>query len=289
MLEKNILKLNKIYNEDCIVGMKRIPDKTIDAIVTDPPYGYLNHKLDANFDEDAVFREWDRILKDDGFLVLFGRGESFYRWNYKLNQLGFKFKEEIIWNKRYSSSPVLPVQRFHETVTILSKKGKIRKVRVPYLQAREFDLDKMQQDLKRVVSGLGNTKSLLAMKHFLMTNERIFDEEYSGRHNVTVDKSLRQEDRAATILTAFEQGLRETSIITEKRDNRKDIVHPTQKPVALMERLINLVSDQGSTILDPFSGSSSTLLAAKLADRNFIGFEIDKEYFDISVKRIQDS
>ena len=116
------MEINKIYNEDCLEGMKRIPDKSIDLIVTDPPYLYLNHKLDKSFDEDELFKEWLRVLKDKGFVVIFGRGESFYRWNTKLISLGFEFKEEIIWDKRKTTSSVLPIGRKHETISILTKK-----------------------------------------------------------------------------------------------------------------------------------------------------------------------
>ena len=100
-----MIELNKIYNEDCLEGMKRIPDKSVDAIVTDPPYKYLKHKLDRDWNEDVIFDEWNRVLKDDGFIVIFGRGIPFYRWNVKLNELGFNFKEEVIWNKKASSGP----------------------------------------------------------------------------------------------------------------------------------------------------------------------------------------
>lgn len=61
------MSVNKLYNEDCVQGIKRIPTGSIDAILTDPPYLYLkNQKLDKEFDEDSLFKEWVRVLKDDG-------------------------------------------------------------------------------------------------------------------------------------------------------------------------------------------------------------------------------
>ena len=87
-------QINKIYNEDCLEGIKRIPDASIDCILTDPPYLYLKgQKLDRPFDEHALFTEFKRVLKPTGFSVLFGRGTSFYRWNTILSDLGLKFKE----------------------------------------------------------------------------------------------------------------------------------------------------------------------------------------------------
>jgi site-specific DNA-methyltransferase (adenine-specific) len=122
--------------------MKDIPDDSINAIVTDPPYLYLDHKLDRPFDEDEVFQERDRILKDNGFIVLFGRGESFYRWNTKLIDLDFEFKEEVVWDKKRISSPMTRLSRVHETVSILSRGGKINTVNIPYTEHREYDIEK---------------------------------------------------------------------------------------------------------------------------------------------------
>jgi site-specific DNA-methyltransferase (adenine-specific) len=75
-----MVEINKIYNEDCLTGMRRIENNSVDCILTDPPYLYLkNQKLDRPFDEAMFFNECKRVLKKDGFIVLFGRGTSFYR------------------------------------------------------------------------------------------------------------------------------------------------------------------------------------------------------------------
>jgi site-specific DNA-methyltransferase (adenine-specific) len=79
--------------------------------------------------------------------------------------------------------------------------------------------------------------------------------------------------------------MNEKSIIKQVRDHYNTI-HPTQKPVRLLERLLALVSKEGDTVLDTFSGSASTAIAAWNTNRNFIGFEIDKEYYDLSVERL---
>ncbi len=96
----------ELLHGDCIDLLPKIPDGSIDAIITDPPYGYLNNqKLDIPFNEEVFFLEAKRILKHAGFIVLFGRGTAFYRWNTILADLGFTFKEEIIWFKNQSTSP----------------------------------------------------------------------------------------------------------------------------------------------------------------------------------------
>lgn len=141
-----------LYNEDCLIGMKRIPDASVDCVLTDPPYLYLkNQKLDRSFDEQAFFAEVKRILKKDGFIVMFGRGTSFYRWNTILADLGFNFKEEIIWDKSYISSPLMAISRVHETVSIYTKgKGTINRCKVPYLEAKAHNIDSIIADIKRL-------------------------------------------------------------------------------------------------------------------------------------------
>lgn len=100
-------KIN-LYLGDSLEAMKKMPDNSVDVILTDPPYLYLkNQKLDREFDEQSFFAESKRILTKDGFIVLFGRGASFYRWNTRLDELGFNFKEEIVWDKSQNTSPLM--------------------------------------------------------------------------------------------------------------------------------------------------------------------------------------
>ena len=103
-----------LYNADCIEFIQTMGDESVDVILTDPPYLYLkNQKLDVPFDEQVLFSECKRVLKKDGFIVMFGRGTSFYRWNTILDELGFTFKEEVIWDKSYSTSPLMQIGRAH--------------------------------------------------------------------------------------------------------------------------------------------------------------------------------
>jgi site-specific DNA-methyltransferase (adenine-specific) len=130
--------MNKIYHGECIEGMQKLEAESINCILTDPPYLYLkNQKLEREFDEKLFFSECKRVLKKDGFVVIFGRGTSFYRWNCLLADMGFVFNEEIVWNKNMITSPVLPISRVHETIAIYAKStGIIKKVKVPYVEMR---------------------------------------------------------------------------------------------------------------------------------------------------------
>jgi site-specific DNA-methyltransferase (adenine-specific) len=324
-----MIELNRVYNKDCLEGMKGIPSESVDVVLTDPPYLYLkNQKLDRSFDENSFFLEVKRILRKDGFIVMFGRGTSFYRWNTILSDLGFNFKEEIIWSKGYCTSPLMRLSRVHETVSIHTKgKGTIRKTKVPYLEMKKYDVASIMDDIKRMRSILHNPKSLLAVENFLRNNIRDTSDGWKA-NNISISSKITKEDRCVSVARSMEKGCNEKSIIrtdredcdtftkfavnTDKRKtgdrccnvmqsiqfglneksiikespNHYDAIHPTQKPVRLLERLLNIVCGDGVTVLDPFSGSGSTAIACINTNRNYIGFEIDKEYFDSSEKRI---
>lgn len=326
-----MIELNRVYNEDCVEGIKRIPDASVDCILTDPPYLYLKkQKLERPFDEQFLFSEFKRILKPTGFVVLFGRGTSFYRWNTILAELGFTFKEEIVWNKKYSSSPLLPLSRVHETISIFAKKnGVINKVKVPYLEMKKYDLDNILQDINRLKSVLKNPISLNAVLDFIENNRKFIDKKYVDRYTVSIQPGVNKVDRSTAVLSAIENGMseksiircdytrvdrpnnaavrhdaptgdrsvnviqcmscgmNEKSIIPEGRDHYKTI-HPTQKPVRLLERLLALTTQPGDVILDPFSGSWSTEIACIDTGRRYIGFEIDKEYYEAGMKRFNE-
>lgn len=279
------MELNKIYNEDCLEGMKRIPDNSVDCILTDPPYMYLkNQKLDRPFDEQAFFAECKRVLKKDGFIVLFGRGTSFYRWNCILADMGFTFKEEIIWDKINTTSPLLPLSRKHETISIHSIGRKtILRSKVPYEEIRINDDSKVVGDAKRIISYIRNNDIDVLKKE--IDNGLIYNRKRTHKTHVSTQSGFCSCNEAISCINSIKNGCNERDIISLLRDHYSAI-HPTQKPVRLIERLLAIISCEGDIILDPFSGSASTAIACINTKRNYIGFEIDQEYYDLSIKRI---
>ncbi len=282
-----MIELNKIYNEDCLEGMKRIPDNSIDCILTDPPYLYLkNQKLDRPFDEQAFFSECKRVLKKDAFIVLFGRGTSFYRWNCILADMGFTFKEEIVWDKINTTSPLLSLSRKHETISIHSVgNGTILRSKIPYEEIRISDDSKMIGDAKRIVSYIRNNDIDTLKKE--IDDGLLYNKRRTHKTHVSTQTGFNSSDPAISCINSIKHGCNERDIISVLRDHYSAI-HPTQKPVRLLERLLALVSKEGDSILDPFSGSASTAIACINTKRNYIGFEIDKEYYDISMERLSE-
>ena len=210
----------ELLHGDCTQLLSKIPDGSINAIITDPPYGYLkNQKLDIHFNETVFFSEAKRVLKPAGFIVLFGRGTAFYRWNTLLADLGFVFKEEVIWNKVQTTSPVLPLSRVHETISIHCKgKGKINKVRVPYLEMKGHDIGAIKTDIKRLMSVFSNNKSLAAVRAYLETAESNYVEPISTKNNnMLFSKKVKRNNRVLCVFQGMQGGLKEKSIIRNDR------------------------------------------------------------------------
>lgn len=283
------MNINQIYNEDCQEGIKRIPDASIDCVLTDPPYLYLkNQKLDRPFNERTLFSEFKRVLKPTGFVVLFGRGTSFYRWNTILAELGFQFKEEIIWHKNYPSSPLLPICRIHETISIYTKQsGVIFKIKVPYLEKKKYDFDGIVSDIKRLKTALSNNSHLVAVEEYLLNGTITSEPKMIKSSTVTISSSvLGKANRCVSVMKSMVDGMNESSIIRETPEKFKAI-HSTQKPVRLLERLLALTTQPGDVVLDTFAGSCSTGEACINMGLKYILFEIDKEYYQDGADRLR--
>ena len=216
------MKNIQLYNVDNLEVMATLPDESIDVICIDPPYLYLKkQKLERSFDEPKFFAECKRLLTKKGFIVMFGRGTSFYRWNTILDGLDFLFKEEVIWNKSYVSSPLMPMSRIHETISILTKKeGTINKVKVPYLEMKGHNIDSIVTDIKRLKTTFKNTKSLNAVLEFLENNKVPTDKD--NVISTSISSVIKTQDRCASVIAGIQNELNEKSIIRNDVEEWKE-------------------------------------------------------------------
>ena len=236
--------------------MKGIPDGSIDAIVTDPPYGTTACKWDSVIDFDLMWEQLNRIIKPNGAIVLFG-SEPFssalrmsnvknykYDWKYRKQQgTGFlnakkqplRDSEDIcvFYKKQCTYNPQM---RF----TGITRKGIVK--------AKEKDLD--DYVYRKGIAGKTEYK----------------DNGY--KYPLTILENLYDKSRF------------------DSSKSKRKYRHPTQKPVSLMEYLIKTYTNENETVLDFTMGSGSTGVAAKNLNRNFIGIEQDDKYFDIANERI---
>jgi len=236
----------QLYKGDCLELMKSIPSGSIDAIITDPPYGTTACKWDSVIDFDLMWEQLNRIIKPNGAIVLFG-SEPFSSALRMSNIKNYKY--DWIWEKTKASAPMLankmPMRR-HENICIFYKKLPTYNPQMVFVGVK----DKRKTFTERQINKNFTTQGL--------TTKAKKDNGY--RHPNTVQ--------------------------IFNNSNKTNLMHPTQKPVALMEYLIKTYTNENEIVLDFTMGSGSTGVAAKNLDRNFIGIEQDDSYFNIAKDRI---
>ena len=248
------LELNKIYNMDCLQGMKFIPDKSIDMILCDLPYGTTDCKWDNVIPFEPLWEQYNRTIKDNGSICLFG-SEPFSTLLRMSNLKMYKY--DWIWVKSKGScsgfihAKNMPMKQ-HELISVFSKSAMGHKT---LLGDR-----RMKYNPQGLIYKLTKENST---KKFGST---------VGKRPSQVEEYMREYTNYPTSILEFvsERGL-----------------HPTQKPVALFEYLIKTYTNEGETVLDNCIGSGTTAIACMNTNRNYIGFEISKEYCDIAEKRIK--
>ena len=164
---------------------------------------------------------------------------------------------------------------------------------ISYLENNYLDKNDNRKRLSTTVSSMvnGSDRSANVMQAIVGgMNEKtiIRDDFYRSpkviKHNVTPTRL--EGDTCVKVINSVTQGMNEKTIIKEIRDHY-DTIHPTQKPVRLLERLLQLTCCPGDIVVDPFSGSGSSGIAAANLNMFFTGFELDKEYYDLSIERVK--
>ena len=249
-----MIELNKIYNEDCLEGMKRIPDGSVDCVICDLPYGVLNGESeggswDTIIPFEPLWAEYRRVCKPTAAIVLFAQGmftADLMHSNPKM------WRYNLIWKKGDRASGFLNANRMplrnHEDIVIFYDK-------LPTYNPQ------MRTGFPNHTRGHGGGK----LKN--------------GCYG-KFDPWARSE-----VITTEKFPLSIIDIAKEHDVNKQ--FHPTQKPVDLLRYLIRTYSNEGDTILDNCMGSGTTAIAAIREKRNFIGFELNKEYYDKACKRIK--
>lgn len=242
---------------DCLEIMKEIPSKSIDMILCDLPYGTTACKWDAVIPFEPLWEQYKRIIKDKGAIALFG-AEPFTTELRHSNLEMFKY--DWVWVKNnavgFTNAKLKPMNK-HETISIFSsgKTSNGNPNNMPYFPQGLIPYGKEMRS--------GNKK---------------------GKDNTYWRPSLRSSNEGGYI-----QQYTNYPTTVLYFDKVPKAVHPTQKPVALLEYLIKTYTREGETVLDNCMGSGSTGCACVNTNRNFIGIELDKKYFEIAKERIAEA
>ena len=246
------MELNEIELADCRKYLKKVPKNFVNLIVIDPPYNELPKDWDEFKDWSLLNQQFDRVLKKNGQLYIFGKQPMLSEIYYILKEK-FDFRFELVWNKNKGlwSSNYMPM-RSHELIWCFKKKDAKPSDLV-------FDLDSIKKP----------------GKPYVRKNKVISTVRNNWEANRTIVKDGRR--FPLTVLNL-------PSVI-----NRKEKVkHPTQKPVEILEWIIKSSSKPKHVILDCFMGSGTTAVVCSELRRNFIGCETDKTFHKLSQKRIKE-
>ena len=284
----------KIYHQDCRVGLQNLDSQSIDFIVTDPPYfidGMGCEWNDANLSKKAsksgivgglpigmkfdraqgerlqefmnpLAKEFFRILKPGGFCVVFSQGRLYHRMAMSLDLAGFEIRDMLAW--KYEGQ----AKAFSQTHFIKKDKN--------LTCAQKEALIAEMQDLKTPQLKPQIEPMVLAQKPRIGTFVENYREFKLGLINSKESLNGR-----------FPSNVMEVSKQTRKQESEEKIEHLTRKPIKLISHLIRLFTQENQIVLDPFLGSGSHALAALQNKRKFIGYEIEKKYFEIAKNRIE--
>ena len=228
------------FNADCLTGMRLLEDKSVDLILCDLPYGTTRNKWDMVIPFTELWRQYERIIKDNGAIVLFSDG----LFTVQLIQSNTKlWRYNLVWDKGrgcdFLNANVKPL-KCHEDIVVFYKKKPTYNKQVWY-----------------------------STPYKPTTNGSLSDN--YGERGTATSESKNGERNPLTILSFAKDGKK---------------LHPTQKPVALLEWLIKTYTNEGETVLDNCFGSGSTLEAALNCGRACIGFEKETRYYDMTAERL---
>ena len=233
---------------DCLERMKEIPDGSVDLILADPPYGTTACKWDSVIPFEPMWEQLKRIIKPNGAIVMTA-SQPFTTILIASNIADFR--HNLVWDKvsptGHLNAKKKPLLR-HEDVVLFSKAKHGVFTYNPQMRKGAYRNKSPKRSTDGVVGRCYGT-----VKH---TQDNFNDDYYP------------------------------TSVYELSTANRLEKLHPTQKPVALMEYLIKTYTNEGETVLDFCIGSGTTGLAAKNLNRKFIGIEKDAGYFEIAKQRL---
>ena len=247
---------NSIIHGDCLEVMKDIPDKSIDCIIADLPYGMTDCKWDTVIPFEPLWEQYKRIIKPNGAIVLFG-SQPFTSALVMSNPQWFKY--EWIWEKNYGSNfaclKYMPSKE-HENILVFGKeKINYYPIRIP---RTESSLKRDPKGTTRQKTGSNKPYELIKMTPLALQNPYEVDGLKNPRTVLKFNKNIHIDKRH----------------------------HPTQKPTTLLEYLIKTYTQEGELILDNTAGSGSLAIAAINTNRKYICIEKDPHYFEVMENRI---
>lgn len=238
----------QLFAEDCLETLRRLPDGSIDLLLQDTPFGCTQNEWDIKPNFEIMWEEWERVTKVNAAMIFFGTQP--FASELILSRSKY-FRYDLIWRKSHATG-FLNAQkqplRVHEHILVFYKEQP---------NYNPVIIDKPKQNIRPIT-----------IKPRLSDNYGKFKE--GNTRTIPIDKSYPD------------------SVWYFDNESKTETEHPTQKPLELIRYLLQTYSNENDTIFDGYSGSGTTAAACLKEKRNFIGSEMNKEYFDRSVKRLEE-
>lgn len=282
----------ELYLADCLELMTKIPDKSIDMILCDLPYGILNLEWDKKIDGKRLFQEYKRICKQNANVLLFCQIE-FAKYLME-STFASEFSHCLIWVKnnktRCKSTNHLPLSQYEMILCFRLNKYSNKQ---SHISLRNYFMEELNksgftvQQLEEKIPNYSAHHWFRYSSDYRIPTAKNYKrlQEITNCFNRPYEEIKNEFQREKKNLCTFNSGILESDVLYSRLSEKR--VHPTQKPISLLEKIILAYSNPGDTILDNCMGSGSTGVACVNTNRNFIGIEINPNYFEIARKRIE--
>ena len=288
----------QLYNDDCIIGMiNHVVNESVDLVIADPPYfKVIGEKWDYAWRTDRDYLDWSekwiyeicRSLRKGGTFYLFGYFRMLCKMMPILEKYGFELRQQIIVNKGIQAVSGRATKNYKmfpnvtESILFLVKDSKpfVKK----FLKNRQKEIGISSKEINDSLGVKSNGGGMWSIYTGDNVCKQLPTEEIWNK----LQQILQFDIPYSKISQTYNAQLGITDVWGDINFYEEKRYHPTQKPQRLIDRLIIASSNEHDLVIDPFSGSGSTMLSAYRNNREFIGFELDETYFNLSNDRLNE-
>lgn len=291
------MELDICYNADCIEKMQSFEENSVDLVVADPPYWkVVGEKWDYQWKTEKDYVEWSlkwikevsRILRIGGTFYCFGYFRTLALLVPHLEDMGLELRQQIILDKGMRAVSGRATKKYKifpnvtESILFIIKDNK--QFVKPFLKERQKALGLTAKQINEALGVKSNGGGMWSIYTGKNVCEQFPTEELWNKLSSILDFEMPYNKVAQT----FNPQMGYTDVWTDIDFYKEKHLHPTQKPLKLIRRLIEASSNEGDIVLDPFSGAGSTQLSSIQLKRHYIGIELDEGYYKIGLDRIKE-